>query len=173
MSLTAPDQDTTAAEGTVLSAGAPERQRRRTGTRVVFDVCVAVPLTPERAWRELTDWGGHGDWIPLTRVDVDPADPSRFVAWSGIGRAALEDRMHAEDAQFDGVHGRCRVAKLGPVLVGSAELAVGPGLADGTTVVQWHEDVTVPRLPRMLSPLVGWISARTFAAALRRMAKRA
>ena len=142
-----------------------------TGTRVAFDVAVVIPVAPERAWARLNDWGTHGDWIPMTRVELDPADSSRFTAWSGPGRLALEDRMHAEAAEFDGTSGRCRVRKLGPVLVGEAEFAVGPGLAAGTTLVQWREDVTVPRLPAPLAPIVAWVSARLFALSIRRMAR--
>lgn len=141
------------------------------GTRVRFDVAVVVPVGPERAWQRLTDWRTHGDWIPMTRVEVDPADPNRFTAWSGPGKLALEDRMCAEPAEFDGSSGRCRVAKLGPVLVGEAEFSVGPGLAPGTATVQWREDVTVPRLPTLFAPAVAWVSARLFALSLRRMAK--
>lgn len=143
----------------------------RTGTRVAFDVAVVIPVSPSRAWERLNDWGTHGEWIPMTRMDVDPVDPTRFTAWSGLGRLALEDRMHAEPAEFDGSAGRCLVHKLGPVLVGEAEFAIRPGLAAGTTVVQWREDVTVPHLPKPLAPIVAWVSARLFALSIRRMAR--
>lgn len=139
---------------------------------VSFDVCVQLPLTSERAWARLTDWGTHGDWIPMTRVDVDAADPASFVAWSGIGKLALEDRMHLEDERFDGTSGWCRVAKLGPVLIGSAELSVTPGLAPDSAVVQWREIVTMRHLPGFLAPVAAFIGKRLFTSALHRMAKR-
>lgn len=145
-------------------------RRWRPLTRVVFDAKVTLSLPAERVWQKLTDWGGHGEWIPLTRIDVDPADPNRFVAWSGFGRKlALEDRMHATGLNFDGQRGTCHVDKLGPVLVGFAEVAVEAS-GSGTQVV-WHEDVTVPYLPKFLSGVVGKTAAALFASSLRRMAK--
>lgn len=153
---------------TATSPSSPTTSR---GTRVAFDVAVIIPVAPEQAWRRLNDWGTHGDWIPMTRVEVDPADPARFTAWSGPGKLALEDRMHAEPSSFDGTTGRCLVHKLGPVLVGEAEFSVEPGLTPGTTTVQWREDVSVPRLPGPLAPLVAWVAARLFALSLRRLAR--
>jgi hypothetical protein len=140
-------------------------------TRVVFDTDVVLKLPIEKAWAELIDWRGHGKWIPMTRVDVDPTDPNRFTAWSGIGKLALEDRMLATGMEFDGMRGTCHVDKLGPVLVGFAELTV---TTQGTyTRVKWHEEVTVPFLPGFLSPLVGATSGWFFGYALRRLAKTA
>lgn len=144
------------------------RQPRR--TRVVFDADAVLALPVEQVWHELTDWGGHGRWIPMTRVDVDPSDPNRFVAWSGIGRRlALEDRMHATGITFDGQRGTCHVDKLGPVLIGIADVEVTAG-ASGTRVL-WHEEVTVPYLPKFLSGLVGKASAAFFAYSVRRIAR--
>jgi len=140
-------------------------------TRVSFEVCRVVPMSSQRAWERLIDWGSHGEWIPATRVDVDPQDPDRFVAWSGIGRLALEDRMHSLEQHFDGTAGRCRVAKLGPVLIGEAEFSVTPGLTPGTAVVHWREDVTMKRLPRLLSPVAARVGAVLFAQAIGRLAR--
>ena len=141
---------------------------RRTN-RVVFDADVTLAMPVERVWEELLDWGDHGRWIPMTRVDVDPTDPNRFIAWSGLGKLALEDRMHATDIQFDGQRGTCHVNKLGPVLVGFAELTV---TAQGSsTRVQWHEDVAVPYVPKVLTPVVAKVSGMLFAFALKRLAK--
>lgn len=144
----------------------------RRGTRVVFDAARVVPLTAAEAWRRLVDWPGHGRWVPLTRIDVNPGDPDRFVAWSGIGPLQLEDRMHALEQRYADGHGFCRVAKLGPVLVGEATFTVSPGIEPGTTLVQWHEDVSVPRLPGFLAGIVGFMSGRLFELSLARMARR-
>lgn len=144
----------------------------RQGTRVVFDAARVVRLAPDEAWRRLVDWPGHGRWVPFTRVDVAPDDPNRFVAWTGVGPLKLEDRMHALEQRFDDGNGFCRVAKLGPILVGEAVLTVAPGIEAGTTLVQWHEDVSVPRLPGFLAGVVGWVSGRMFELSLGRMAQR-
>ncbi|MGA1345410.1 MAG: SRPBCC family protein [Ilumatobacteraceae bacterium] len=142
----------------------------RRGSRVEFSLARTVDLSPERAWAMLVDWPGHAEWVPMTSVEVDPEDPNRFTAWSGLGRRlALEDRMVTVEQTFDGEHGRCLVHKLGPVLVGEAEFTVAPGPTSGTAVVHWREDVHVPYLPGPLSGLTGRIGALLFAQALRRM----
>jgi hypothetical protein len=149
--------------------------RRRRSNRVVFDADVTLALPIEHVWAELIDWGGHGRWIPMTRVDVDPADPNRFIAWSGVGRLALEDRMHATDIAFDGTRGTCHVDKLGPVLVGFAELTVTRAAAgaEAATRVQWHEDVMVPYVPKFLTPVVAKASGLMFSFALKRLRRTA
>ena len=144
----------------------------RRGTRVVFDATRVVRLEPAEAWRRLVDWRGHGRWVPLTRVDVNATDPTYFVAWTGVGPLQLEDRMHSLEQRFADGEGFCRVAKLGPVLVGEATFTVTPGIEPGTTLVQWHEDVSVPRLPGFLAPVVGWFSGKAFELSLARMVKR-
>lgn len=147
---------------------APTSARR--GTRVVFELDRTVTLTPQRAWDMLIDWPGHADWVPMTTVDVDPTDPNRFTAWSGLGRRlALEDRMVTVEQTFDGERGRCLVHKLGPILTGEAEFTVAPGDTPGTTVVHWREDVHVPYLPGPLSSLTGRIGALLFRQAIGRM----
>lgn len=157
------------------STATPQDSRRRRSNRVVFDADVTLAMPLERVWAELIDWGGHGRWIPMTRVDVDPTDPNRFIAWSGVGRLALEDRMHATNITFDGTRGTCHVEKLGPVLVGFAELTVTTapaGTAAGTRV-QWHEDVLVPYVPKFLTPVVAKASGLLFSFALKRLRRTA
>jgi len=145
------------------------------GARVVFDVHRDVALDAETTWEALIDWAGHGDWVPLTHVDVDANDPDVFTAWSGLGasgwgrRLALEDRMQAITTEFDAGYGHCVVHKLGPTLQGVAQLTVSPGPVPGTTSIHWHENVTVRRLPTFLSSLTGTISAALFNMALGRM----
>lgn len=152
------------------STTTPNETRRRSN-RVVFDADVTLDMPIDKVWAELVDWGGHGRWIPMTRVDVDPQDPNRFIAWSGLGRIALEDRMHATEMAFDGQRGTCHVDKLGPVLVGFAELTVTAAGTDSAprTRVQWHEDVMVPYLPKFLSPVVAKASGLLFSIALKRL----
>lgn len=146
-------------------------QGLRKGSVVSFEIAEVLPIPVATAWSRLVDWRGHGDWVPMTRVEVDPVDSNRFVAWSGMGRLALEDRMHADSVEFDGTHGRGHVNKLGPVLVGDAEFAVAPGRSPDECVVGWRETVTVPYLPAMLSGLVGRIGAALFRSSVRRMAR--
>ena len=107
----------------------------------------------------------------MTKVEVDPNDPARFVAWSGLGRLALEDRMHADSVEFDGSTGRGHVNKLGPVLVGDAEFTVAPGRLPSESIVGWRESVRVPYLPRVFAPLVARVGAMLFRSSLKRMAR--
>jgi len=157
---------------TATGSATPTATNRR-GTQIVFDLSRPVPLDPERAWRALTDWEGHGRWVPMTRVEVDPDDPNRFTAWSGVWRLALEDRMLADVIEFDGTNGHCHVHKLGPVLIGEAEFWVSPGDGAGTCVVRWREDVRMRFLPRFLARPAAWLGRRLFLTGLKRMAKTA
>jgi hypothetical protein len=141
------------------------------GTRVHFSLDRTIPISSTSAWQELTDWAGHAAWIPMTRVELDPDDPAAFVAFSGPGALALEDRMRATQSSFDGSSGRCLVAKLGPVLVGEAEFTVAPGPSADSAVVTWREDVTVPHLPGFLAPVAARIGAALFSWSLGRMAR--
>lgn len=54
---------------------------------------------------ELVDWAGHGTWIPMTRMDVQPCDPTAvsasFTAFTAVGRVALEDRMQVIECTWD------------------------------------------------------------------------
>ena len=143
----------------------------RTNARVVFEVDVEIPLTSQEAWNRLTDWPSHGKWIPLTRIDVDRADPKKFVAYSGIRPLVLEDRMHQLTEQFDGTSGDSTVAKLGPILVGEARFAVKPGPSPTSCVVSWREDVAVKWLPRFLTAPVAFAAKQAFASSIKRMAK--
>lgn len=142
------------------------------GTRVAFELEKQINLSSAEAWRRLVDWEGHGKWIPMTRVDVDPNDSTRFIAWTGIRPLVLEDRMHQLTENWDGTQGDSRVAKLGPVLVGEAEFSVKPGSEANTAIVKWREDVRVPFLPRVLAPLVGWGAKQAFGFSIKKMVKK-
>jgi hypothetical protein len=123
----------------------------------------------------LVDWSGHANWIPMTRVDVEPGDPtavgSRFTATTGLGPLALPDRMEVVHCDWDddSSTGTCEVAKLGPVLRGRAGFTVRPD-GDGTAL-DWLEDVTVPYTPQFLAPVLGWLGAQGFSAGMRKLAK--
>lgn len=153
-------------------SSAPNNSSTPRGTRVAFELEKQINLSSAEAWKRLVDWEGHGKWIPMTRVDVDPTDRTRFVAWTGIRPLVLEDRMHQLTENWDGTQGDSRVAKLGPILVGEAEFSVKPGSAANTAIVKWREDVRVPFLPRVLAPIVGWASKQAFAFSIKKMVKK-
>ncbi len=141
---------------------------------VKFDVVVAFDAPPRQVWDALIDWKGHEEWIPATRVEVGAGDSTAvgatFVAWTGYGPVALEDRMRVAECSWieDDQTGTCRVEKLGPVLSGVAGFTVEPD-GDGAQV-RWFEDVAVRRLPRFLAPVVSRIGALGFRFGMRRLA---
>lgn len=142
---------------------------------VRFVVVHEFRAPPRVVWDELVDWKGHEAWIPATRVDVEPGEPTAigatFTAYSGFGKLALEDRMRVARCDWDDAtsSGDCEVEKLGPVLTGRAGFTVEPA-ADGATV-RWIEDVTVPYAPQFTAPLLGWLGAQGFRLGMRKLAK--
>lgn len=143
-----------------------------------------VGIPADEAWRLVTDVRNHARWIPLTRIDVDgaPTLGTTFAGVSGPGATSggpgLVDRMVIE--RFDPpvpAHGtepaRTGVAtfrKLGPVLLGTAEVQVRP-LGPRHSTVTWVERVHLRGAPPAVT---GWAMAPVLGLmlrlALRRMA---
>jgi len=125
----------------------------------------------------VTDVRNHARWVPLTRIDAAPrlAVGDRFVAVTGPGARrrgwGLHDRMVVERADppdpTSGSPGRAVYRKLGPVLLGTAEVRVSPA-GDGS-VLEWSEDVHVRGLPRTLT---AWALRPVLGAMLRVVARR-
>ena len=145
--------------------------------KIVFEVPYSFAASPRTVWDELIDWKGHEKWIPLTRVHLEPGDPTvigaGFTAWTGVGRISLEDRMRVKELDWDDARstGRCEVEKLGPILRGTAGFTVEPGRSGGGTDLVWFEDVSVRYVPRFLAPIVSAIGAGGFKQGMRRLAK--
>ncbi|MDJ0767953.1 MAG: SRPBCC family protein [Ilumatobacter sp.] len=144
--------------------------------KVRFEVRHEFTSSARIVWDELVDWEGHAAWVPLTRMEVDPGDPTAvgatFTAYTGVGRLALPDRMRVVRCDWtdSSSTGDCEVEKLGPVLTGRAGFTVEP--ADGDrAVLHWFEDVTVPYTPQFVAPVLGKIGAAGFRAGMRRLAK--
>lgn len=142
---------------------------------VEFEVRSEFEAPPRTVWDALVDWKGHEAWIPATRVDVDPGDPTAvgatFTASTGFGPLALPDRMRVVrcDWSDDTSIGDCEVEKLGPILRGRAGFVVEPD-GDGT-VSRWVEDVTVPYVPQFLAPVAARIGAAGFRLGMRKLAR--
>ena len=144
--------------------------------RVDFDVRHALDAPARAVWEELTDWAGHGRWVPATRVAVDAGSPTgvgaTFTAWTGLGPVALPDRMRVAACEWDdeAARGWCEVVKEGPVLRGRAGFTVSTE-GEGSTV-EWYERVTVPGVPQLLAPLLASCGAAVFRVGMRRLARR-
>jgi hypothetical protein len=143
----------------------------RPGTLISFSLSKNIKMSPDSAWERLCDWPSHGDWIPMTRMVIDPTNPDKFVAFSGLGKLALEDRMEVTEKRTEGATRICRVAKTGPVLVGFAEFSVSPTADDNTCIITWREDVRAPYLPKFLAPVAGFIGKTLFGLSIGRIAK--
>ena len=136
----------------------------------VFTVTRVVPLSVEETWARLTDFAGHGEAVPLTRMRLDPGSPRvgwEFAGITGIGPVAFADPMvlTAYDPPGDGrTDGRFRIVKIGRWLRGWAEVSVA-GTSDASTRVTWTEELG-PRLdplPAVTGPLSAWAGRRLFA----------
>lgn len=123
-------------------------------------------LPAGEAWRRLTDWERHGEHIPLTRITVATAGPTRvgtrIVAHTGVGRAGFDDPMEIVrwEPPADAGPGHCRLEKRGSTVTGWAEIEVA-SRGRGSRIV-WREELRVARLPRLADPLTLWSGRRLF-----------
>lgn len=142
---------------------------------IVFTVTHDFDHPAETVWAAMLDWEAHGDWIPATRVDVDPGDPTAvgatFTGYTGFGPVMLVDRMEISQIDWDESEqtGSCEVKKLGPVLDGRAGFTVSPH-ATGSRLV-WFEDVSISFIPGLLAPVVNRLSAQGFSMGMKKLAK--
>jgi len=141
---------------------------------VIFQLERTVPLSPQDAWRRLTQWSRHGDAVPFTRVHVLTPPPTRegtvLVARSGVGPLAFDDRMEVTGWQppdADGP-GRCRLDKRGRVVLGWAEIEVRPS-PGGRTRVIWREELRLRFLPSLFDPLLRTTARSVFGRAVNRL----
>lgn len=147
--------------------------------QITFDVRYRFGAPPQVVWDELVDWKGHEAWVPLTRVEVEPGDPTavgtEFTAWTGVGPLSLKDHMRVTQCDWDpsSSSGRCEVEKLGPVLRGTAGFTVEPGgaAADDSADLVWFERISVKYVPQFLAPLLGKIGAMGFTQGMKRLDK--
>lgn len=143
---------------------------------VEFRVRHDFGVPARRLWDALVDWEAHAGWIPMTRMEVEPGDPTavgaRFTAFTGVGRLALEDRMEIVTCDWDDAtsSGECTVDKLGPVLSGHAGFTVMP--TPTGSAIEWLEDVDVRHLPGFLAPVAAKIGAIGFRQGMKRLARR-
>lgn len=141
------------------------------GSRVFFRSEAIIDAPRDVVWSHLTDWSTHGEWIPLTHVDVNPSDPDLFTAFSGIGPLVLEDRMRVRDSHVGDDQSTCTIDKIGPHLVGVAKMTLTP-IGQDRTLVDWSEDVHVPYLPAFAAPAAARVASALFRAALMRLSKK-
>lgn len=142
---------------------------------VSFQVRHSFAASPREVWDALVDWKGHEEWVPSTRMEVDPGDPTAvgatFTAFTGYRPLVLEDRMRVVrcDWNEETQTGECEVEKLGPFLTGRAGFTLTPE-GEGS-VVDWFEDLTVPKTPQFAAPAAGWVGSTGFRRAMKKLDK--
>jgi hypothetical protein len=139
----------------------------------IFDVSRDTSRSVEQAWDRVTDWAAHGQFVPLTDVEVRTPGPNGvgtvFNGRTHLGRFGFDDPMEVTEWRppVDGSSGHCRIEKRGSVMHGWAELTVEP-LPTGARVT-WREDIALARAPRFLDGPTLASSRRMFGRLLRRL----
>jgi hypothetical protein len=144
-----------------------------TSTAVV-DRALDVDVAAEVLWDFVTDWKRHGEWIPLTRVEL-VGGPARevggtFRAWSGVGPVGFWDplRVTAWEAHSYG-GGECALVHLGKVVRGDAEITV-TSLGQGRSRLRWVERFELGRPGRLAWRVGGGLVDRGLGRSLRKLA---
>ncbi|HET7691006.1 MAG TPA: SRPBCC family protein [Nocardioidaceae bacterium] len=140
----------------------------------VVDQTLDVGVDAKVLWDFITDWKRHGDWIPLTRVDL-VGGPARevggvFRTRSGVGPLGFWDplRVTAWDEWPDG-GGTCTLVHTGKVVRGDAEITVTP-LGEGRSRLRWVEHFEFGRPGRLAWRVGGRLVDRGLGRLLRRAA---
>lgn len=155
--------------------------------RLLVRAEVPVEAPADVVFGYVTDWERQGEWIPLTRVVVEPGAGGRsarrvggrFRAWTGVGPVGFWDPIvvTAWETLPDG-SGRCDILHTGSVVRGDAQFRVVATGASTCTAHLW-ERLEIPGGPvgavlwRIVGRLVGPLLDRGAAQVLRRMAARA
>ena len=138
---------------------------------VRFTVARDLPLPADVVFRELIDWPGHANWVPLTTVRVEAGDGGPgtvFVATTGIWPLALPDRMRVDELDRGAM--TVRITKIGPVLAGDVRLSVSSTGANASHL-EWIEDIRVPGVPQFLASPLAAGARRGFVSSITRMAR--
>ncbi|MDL5204546.1 SRPBCC family protein [Streptomyces sp. ALI-76-A] len=134
---------------------------------VTFQLERTAPLSPDEAWRRLTEWPRHAATVPLTSVVVITPPPTDagtvFVARTGAGPLSFDDRMEVTvwRPPTEDEPGFVRLEKRGRVVRGWAEIEVRPG-PGGRARVVWREELRVRLLPSLFDPLLGAAARSVF-----------
>jgi hypothetical protein len=108
----------------------------------LIEIVREVRLSPDDAWRRVTAWERHGEFVPLTRIALTPRG---FDAFTGIGPVGFHDPMDVVEWREPSF---CRLQKRGRLVTGWAELEVEPHA--GGSRVTWREDIHVRGMPAFM-----------------------
>jgi hypothetical protein len=130
-----------------------------------FDVVRRTSLSADEAWRRVTDWERHGEFVPLTRVSAvqDPATGQvSFIARTAVGPVGFDDVMAVTHSQAPTrtEPGIVRIVKRGNVVLGWAVLTVTP--TESGSEVRWHEEARLRWTRGPIVAVVDRVVARGF-----------
>ena len=138
-----------------------------------------VDAPAQTVWELVTDWRRHGDWVPLTTVEVTEDTGglgTRFVGRSGVGKLAFDDPMVVTrwEPPTPQRAGTAAVQKEGRVVLGHAEVQVVP-LPGDRCRLRWVEDASLldRRLSRALTLPLAVGGRFAFGAVLKKIAAEA
>lgn len=120
----------------------------------LIEIVREVDLKPDEAWRRVTDWPAHGQFVPLTKVTLTSTG---FLARTGIGPLGFDDPMDVVTWEQPSL---CRLEKRGRMVKGWAELTIEPH--NSGSRVTWREEIRVWGVPRLFDGLTRLASARLF-----------
>lgn len=152
------------------SASAPSNSRSGPDMATGFDVVRRTGLDADEAWRRVTDWSRHEEFVPLTKITVRRDNESgheSFTARTGRWPLSFDDVMAVTFSQPPTATepGVARIVKQGRLVLGWAVLTVTP-LPDGSEV-RWHEEA---RLKGTGGPIV-WVVNRVVSTGFARLLK--
>lgn len=114
-----------------------------TSVQVPFAHSLEIDAPASAVWDYITDWERHGEWIPFTRVEMEPGPTTgvgvRFRAWSGLGPIGFWDPMTVtEFEEYPSGGGRCVIVHTGRVVKGDATLVISD-IGPGRCRLDWSE----------------------------------
>lgn len=145
-----------------------------------FAIERTVAVRPAQMWAVVTDWAGYAQWMPMTIMALDRG-PTRvgwtFAGLTGVGRARFADVMRITDwapPSQEGA-GSFRLAKVGRLLAGWAEVAVLPLAGGEQTRLLWRENIVIRPTPvgRFLAPITDLFNKALFSKVVDAMATEA
>lgn len=140
----------------------------------LFTIRIETPLPAPVAWKRILDVHRHGEVVPLTSVRGDAlyaaqlVAGSRFVARTGVGPLAVDDRMVVDEITppVDGAPGIARIRKEGKIIRGWIELTVTPSVHGGS-VVEWVQQISVWGVPDVAGAVTAAVARAAYGQALK------
>ena len=141
-----------------------------------FRFVLSTDLPPAAAFARVLDLRVHDDVVPLTRITEGrvAADAlhagSRFVARTALGPLGIDDPMVVDELTppTDDAPGHALIRTQGRVLRGVVRLQVDAAPGGGSSIT-WDQDLRVPWLSAIASPVVTAVGRAAYRRTLQRI----